>query len=472
MASRDHATRAQPERRLRFGAGEREHDDGPPSGPSLPERLAAARERKGVDLVRAERDTKIRVRYLSALERGDYRDLPGAVYTKGFLRNYAIYLGLDAEDVLRQWRRERGDQVAPAPVVVPPLPLPEPARPMSFSPTIIVAALMTVGVVIFGIYLASQLLRYARPPELAVTSPAQAVVELDEGTTSYRVSGTATAGATVTVMVTGRDEPLRVTASPSGDWSLEVDLRRGQNRFEIGAVDPSTGKHSEVTRTLVITVPFPEILAPTLIVTNPVDGTTYENGAVPVEGTVTNASSVSISTVYVGEVGASPTPPPASPPAASPGASPGASPDASSPPDGMTIEVDENGAFELPLELTAGQWAITVTATGEAGKTASLTRHVTVAYRGVNLVVSIKGGAAWIKVWVDGQLVGPQSGRVYSSGKTLTLSGEKSIEIRTGSSGSTFFTLNGVSLGSLGRSGVPETWLFAPPADPVKTFRV
>jgi len=74
---------------------------------SLPERLYAARERKGVDLYRAERDTKIRARYLAALERGDYRELPGAVYTKGFLRNYALYLGLEPEEILNQWRRER-----------------------------------------------------------------------------------------------------------------------------------------------------------------------------------------------------------------------------------------------------------------------------------------------------------------------------------------------------------------------------
>ena len=64
---------------------------------TLPERLIAAREQKGVDLLRAERDTKIRARYLAALERGDYRELPGAVYTKGFLRNYALYLGLDPD---------------------------------------------------------------------------------------------------------------------------------------------------------------------------------------------------------------------------------------------------------------------------------------------------------------------------------------------------------------------------------------
>ena len=48
-----------------------------PDGPTLPERLYAARERKGVDLYRAERDTKIRARYLAALERGDYARAAG-----------------------------------------------------------------------------------------------------------------------------------------------------------------------------------------------------------------------------------------------------------------------------------------------------------------------------------------------------------------------------------------------------------
>src|SRR5258705_12035452 len=125
MTTRDHARRAA----QRFAAGER--TDAAEPGPGLPDRLSAARERKGVDLARAERDTKIRARYLSALERGDYRDLPGAVYTKGFLRNYAIYLALDPEDVLRQWRRERGDQAAPAAEIVPPRPLAEPSRPLT-----------------------------------------------------------------------------------------------------------------------------------------------------------------------------------------------------------------------------------------------------------------------------------------------------------------------------------------------------
>ena len=68
--------------------------------------LRTAREAKGVDLARVERDTKIRERYLSALEDGDYAELPGAVYTKGFLRNYGAYLGLDTEYLIDLYRLE------------------------------------------------------------------------------------------------------------------------------------------------------------------------------------------------------------------------------------------------------------------------------------------------------------------------------------------------------------------------------
>ena len=82
---------------------------------------------------------------------------------------------------------------------------------------------------------------------------------------------------------------------------------------------------------------------------------------------------------------------------------------------------------------------------------------MTVAYKGVTLVVTVKGGRAWIKVWVDGKIdpgIGA-AGQVISNGKTLTFTGRASIEVRTGSSGVTYFTLNGTSLGALGKSGVP-----------------
>lgn len=362
MTTRDHARRALRERVGRPGSAGR---DEALAGPALPDRLAAARERKGVDLTRAERDTKIRVRYLTALERGDYRELPGAVYTKGFLRNYAIYLGLDPEDVLHQWRRERGDQATPEPQIVPLRPIAEPARPLTFSPSVFVAALLTFVVIVFGIYVGLQLLRYAKPPELAVTDPPQAQIAVDDSLTSYRLSGTATPGATISVTAPGRDQPYRVTALADGTWSVTVDLRRGKNQFDITATDPDTGKQAESPRTIVINVPFFAIQAPTLTVSQPVDGTTYQNGAIPVEGTTMNAKTVTVTSVYLGPVGSTTTAP-------SPGPTPRVSPGASAAPAGTTVDVSDDGSFSTPLELTQGRWAITITATSDQGKTASL----------------------------------------------------------------------------------------------------
>jgi cytoskeletal protein RodZ len=441
--------------------------------PSLPERLLAARERKGVDLYRAERDTKIRARYLAALERGDWRELPGSVYTKGFLRNYALYLGLDPEDILLQWRSERGDDRPSEPVIVVPRPIQAPSRPLTFSPGMLVAVLLIVGVVAFAAYLAVQLLRFAKPPTIAVTDPASAVSTVEESTTSYTLRGTSVARATVSVSTPGED-PIRTTVAQDGTWSVDVDLRRGRNQFDITATDPDTGKQADQPARVFITVPFSVVQAPTLTVDQPSDGITVENGAIPVQGGTTNATTVTVSASYLGPVvvpGARPGPSGGTVGVA--GASPVATAKPPAAPAAQTLPVAQDGSFNTGVELTAGRWAITVTASSAQNKTTTLTRDVTVQFKGVNLVVTIDGGPAWIKVWIDGQVdptIG-QAGKIFSSGKTLTFTAENSIEVRTGSSGVTRFTLNGVSLGALGKDGIPETWLFVPPNPPQKTGR-
>lgn len=59
--------------------------------------LAAARESRGLSLVDAERLTNVRVKYLAALEAGNFDALPGRTYARAFLRSYASALGLDAD---------------------------------------------------------------------------------------------------------------------------------------------------------------------------------------------------------------------------------------------------------------------------------------------------------------------------------------------------------------------------------------
>ena len=139
----------------------------------------------------------------------------------------------------------------------------------------------------------------------------------------------------------------------------------------------------------------------------------------------------------------------------------------------VTVDVADDGSFETPLDLSAGRWQITVTATSTEGKAVTLTRNVSIKYKGVNLVITVKGARAWLKVWVDGKLsnVTGTAGTVYQPGKVLTFTAKESIEVRTGKSSATYYTLNGTNLGRLSDKGNPETWLFAPPADPVKTNR-
>jgi cytoskeletal protein RodZ len=74
----------------------------------LGERLREARESQGISLSQAAVETRILQRYLVALEDGDYQHLPGDVYARGFIRNYADYLGTPADELIELYRRERG----------------------------------------------------------------------------------------------------------------------------------------------------------------------------------------------------------------------------------------------------------------------------------------------------------------------------------------------------------------------------
>jgi cytoskeletal protein RodZ len=69
----------------------------------LGEWLRQQRDELGISLEQAEADTRIRARYLEALEAGDLDALPDPIVGRGFLRNYAAYLGLDAEQVAARY---------------------------------------------------------------------------------------------------------------------------------------------------------------------------------------------------------------------------------------------------------------------------------------------------------------------------------------------------------------------------------
>jgi cytoskeleton protein RodZ len=71
-------------------------------------KLRAARARRKLSLQEVEAETKIRARYLQALENEDWEQLPGDTYARAFIRTYAVLLGLDGDRLAEEQRRGRG----------------------------------------------------------------------------------------------------------------------------------------------------------------------------------------------------------------------------------------------------------------------------------------------------------------------------------------------------------------------------
>ena len=72
------------------------------------DKLRRAREQKGVSLREISTATKISVVALEALERGTYSRLPGGLFSRAFVRAYALEVGLDPEATVQEFLVELG----------------------------------------------------------------------------------------------------------------------------------------------------------------------------------------------------------------------------------------------------------------------------------------------------------------------------------------------------------------------------
>ena len=72
--------------------------------------LRRERERQNLSIKDIEKVTSIRALYIDAIEKGEYKTLPGEVYAKGFVRNYANYLKLNANEIVNAFNEEMHPQ--------------------------------------------------------------------------------------------------------------------------------------------------------------------------------------------------------------------------------------------------------------------------------------------------------------------------------------------------------------------------
>ncbi|HEX5955009.1 MAG TPA: RodZ domain-containing protein, partial [Solirubrobacterales bacterium] len=395
-------------------------------------------------------ETKIRERYLSALERGEYRELPGSVYTKGFLRNYGAYLGLDPEYLIDLYRIETAEVRAERPA------MPTPPRPITgrrgrtfvVTPGAVVAAILTLLVGGFIAYLGYEFVNFARTPELRITEPAGNVSGHPELTITLR--GVTAPNATVTV--SELTENPSVEADDEGAFEVTVELLPGSNVVELVARDPVTGRDSEPEQRTIVVVtdaaasPSPAAVA--LELTEPAADAAI-SGAVPVSGTAAPGAAIAISAALVE---------PATPNfrVTTPSGAPvEVDPVEPSAPEPVTLTADDAGAFAGEIRLAAGTWDVTASAEGAD----PIVRRVRIGGgEGLRATLRLDGGDSYVELDEDGTPVAGTSGGIASDGETIQLEADEGLRIRVGNAGAVRITVNGIGLGTMGADGEVVEW--------------
>jgi hypothetical protein len=124
--------------------------------PAIGDMLREARMRQKLDITDVETSTKIRAKYLRALENEEWGLLPGSTFVKSFLRTYAEALGLDPHLIVEEYRahHEEPDELELQPFSPPAQPGREPRRYRPGPPPPGIAlTLIVVGVLVFLIVL-------------------------------------------------------------------------------------------------------------------------------------------------------------------------------------------------------------------------------------------------------------------------------------------------------------------------------
>ncbi|HEX2834622.1 MAG TPA: RodZ domain-containing protein [Thermoanaerobaculia bacterium] len=218
---------------------------------SFGEDLRREREIRGISLKEISDATKISKRFLEAIENNDHRTLPAPVFTRGFVREYARYVGLNAEEMVNRYnfaaasddRIEKPPQVekyaAVPPKDITPKPKPKRGIPAPYARvnrnalSLFVLAALLAGVVWWTVQHRKGFLETETPASVPVTTKAVAPPPV-------------TTSAPEPV---ADDSVLRLTVEVTGDsWvSLEADGKSVVND-ELKAGDKRTFEANETFR--------------------------------------------------------------------------------------------------------------------------------------------------------------------------------------------------------------------------------
>lgn len=224
----------------------------PSSLPSAPgdarvgEQLRTARERQGVPIEAIARPLRVPVRILRALEEGECASLPADVYVRGFLTQYAEFLGLDPVPLLRAFAVERAR--FPKVTTVFPWTLREQEQFRLWEQTtprrlaMLGGAFALLAVLLYGLV---HIQVYVRPPRLEVFEP-----PYDAEVAASAITVRGRTDATATLLINGEQTAVQ----DDGTFEETIRLGEGVNTLQF-VVKSISGRQTTVVRDVLVRTP-------------------------------------------------------------------------------------------------------------------------------------------------------------------------------------------------------------------------
>ena len=178
--------------------------------------LRDARTVKGISVAEAEEATKIRQKYLQAIEESNYDVLPPSIYTRGFIRNYAIFLGLDPTELTSTYRNgsEPYDELSDPRIISEPL---QPRPLISLELIAGIALLSVLSILLVFVYR-----RYLAPLAAFPGAPTPTVAQALGLGNSVAEAPAIVANLTPTPMPTEVPPPAPTNPPPTADATIDV----------------------------------------------------------------------------------------------------------------------------------------------------------------------------------------------------------------------------------------------------------
>lgn len=195
--------------------------------------LKEARLSKGISLTSISRSTKIKEKFLLALENSDWGEFPSFTTAQGFTRNYAGAVGIDPETAVALLRRDFPGLQAPTRSSEISL-----QKTSNWTPKTTVLVAVGVTLLLLGWYLTNQYLTFAAAPPLEVKK-----FTVKEDTNQIIISGKTAPG--ISLEINGR----AVLVEDDGTFNLEISRSGVGSAVEIRARS-RTGKETVVRKPL------------------------------------------------------------------------------------------------------------------------------------------------------------------------------------------------------------------------------